>query len=90
MKEFVFVEFIFTQEEQASEVSKLLALGDDFEFVKSDYEFEDTNDDYALYVRVSGRINSMTASMIKLQNPALAGKMRISYITDELKNKYRK
>jgi hypothetical protein len=90
MKEFVFVEFLFTQEEQASQVSKLIALGDDFEFIKSNLEFEDVEDDYFLYVRVSGKINSMTASMIKLQNPALAGKMRISYITDELKNKYRR
>lgn len=90
MKEFVFVEFLFSQQEQASETSKLLSLGEDFEFIKSDLEYDNDGDNSGLYVRVSGKINSMAASLIKLQNPALAGKMRISYITDELKNKYRK
>jgi hypothetical protein len=93
MKEFVFVEFLFTRDEHLLQMAKLIQLGDDFEFVKTDYEYDVIEDLYTSmqdYVRVSGRINSMTASLIKLQNPALAGKMRISYITDELKNKYRK
>ena len=93
MKEFVFVEFLFTEEEHGFQMTKLNALGNDFEYIKSDYEFESVEGLYPYteeYVRVQGRINSMTASLIKLQNPALAGKMRISYITNELKNKYRK
>ena len=93
MKEYVFVEFLFTDEESAAEIAKLTALGDDFQYLKSDYEYETDSDQSTVveeYIRVSGKINSMTASVIKLQNPALAGKMRISYISDELKNKYRR
>jgi len=94
MKEFLFVEFLFTENEYFIELDKLKNLGSDFEFIQheQEYEYED-NITYSTgqsLMRVSGRINSMTASLIKLQNPALAGKMRISYITDELKNKYRK
>jgi len=91
MKEYTLVEFLFTVDEYPSEFRKLTALGDDFVFIGMDYEYED--DDLGTrqeYKRISGRINSMTASLIKLQNPALAGKMRISYIPDELKDKYRR
>lgn len=91
MKEFVLVEFLFTKEEHISEMNKLDQLGDDFEPIKVDDEYDE--DDFGTrveYTRVSGRINSMTASLIKLQNPALAGKMRISYIPEELKDRYRR
>lgn len=93
MKEFVFVEFLFLEDEYSAEIDKLNKLGSDFEFIKSDYEYEtgdDLNTHLEDYVRVSGRINSEAATMIKLKNPVLAEKMRISYISDELKNKYRK
>jgi len=91
MKEYVLVEFIFTDEEAKSEISKLTTLGEDFTFIRSHYEYEDDNDgNREEYIRVSGRINSMTASVIKLQNPTLAGKMRISYIPEDLKDKYRR
>jgi len=93
MKEFLFVEFLFTVEEHNYGLSKLEDLGDDFVFLKSDYEFDTESDLFTHtvdYVKVSGRINSMTASLIKLQDPIFAGKMRFSYISDELKNRYRK
>ena len=92
MKEYVFVEFLFTEDEFQTEFKKLTDLGDDFVFLGSVHEWEDDTD-YSIrtdYRRISGEINTMTASVIKLQNPALAGKMRISYISDELKNKYRR
>jgi hypothetical protein len=94
MKEFVFVEFLFDAVEYPIESAKLDALGEDFQLIKSEYE-EEIDSDYIpfvkeQYMRVSGRINSMTASVIKLQNPVLAEKMRISYISDDLKDKYRK
>lgn len=92
MKEYVFVEFLFTEEEYSAEIKKLIALGDDFVFLGTVHEYEDDTD-FAMrtdYKRVSGEINSQAASIIKLQNPVLAGKMRISYIPEELKNKYRR
>ncbi|HEY6435225.1 MAG TPA: hypothetical protein VIY47_01430 [Ignavibacteriaceae bacterium] len=93
MKEFVFVEFLFTDEEVSEELDKLADLGNEFQYIKSNYEWESDTDlstPDKEYVRVSGRISSETASFIMLQNPALAGKMRISYISEELKNKYRR
>lgn len=91
MKEFVFVECLFTSEEYPEEICKLLELGDDFTLIRCEHEYEEDENGFRNeYKRVSGKINTLTASVIKLQNPALAGKMRISYISDELKNKYRK
>ena len=91
MKEYVLVEFLFTLDEYVQELSKLVALGDDFTSIRCDDEYEDDTDGIHIeYKRVSGRINSMTASVIKLQNPTLAGKMRISYIPEDLKDRYRK
>jgi hypothetical protein len=91
MKEFVLVEFLFTYSEAAGELRKLNDLGGDFEPIKHDYESEEDSDAVSgeSYIRISGKINSETASLIKLQNPVLAGKMRISYISEDLKNKYR-
>jgi hypothetical protein len=91
MKDFVLVEFIFTLDEYPRELGKLIALGKDFKLIKCDDEYEEDDDGLHWdYKRVSGKINSMTASVIKLQDPALAGKMRISYIPDELKDKFRR
>lgn len=90
MKEYVFVEFLFSLEEYSTEFTKLVELGDDFSFIKLSEEYEIDEDNASEYIRISGKINSHAASMIKLRNPALAGKMRISYISDDLKNKYRR
>lgn len=90
MKEYVLAEFLFTLDEYPLELGKLMGLGDDFKLIKCDDEFDEDDDGLRFdYKRVSGKINTMTASVIKLQNPALAGKMRISYISEELKDKYR-
>lgn len=93
MNEFVLVEFVTAYGEEAEELRhRLLALGDDFQLLKDDYEY-DTDDEYNTvnsWIRVSGRINAMRASMVKLQDSFLAERMRISYISDDLKDRYRK
>ena len=92
MKEFLLVEFLFTYREVVSELRKLNDLGADFEHIEYNYEWEEDSDRVSddSYIRISGKINSEVASLIKLQNPNLAGKMRISYIPEELKDKYRR
>ena len=91
MKELVFVEFLFQDHEIDKGLALLKSLGEDFIMIKNDVEWDYEDPDAAdLYRRVQGRINSMTASVLKLQHPFLAEKMRISYISDELKNKYRR
>lgn len=87
MKEFVLVEFLISDNE---EYKLLETLGDDFVLLTVKDEWERDDDFSDTYKRVTGKINSMTASMIKLQTPRLADRMRISYISDELKNKYRR
>lgn len=90
-KEFVYVECLFTAEEYPIELGKLVDLGADFKLIKCDDEYEEDDSGVRTeYKRVAGKINTITASVIKLQNPRLAGKMRISYISDELKDKYRR
>ena len=90
MKEFVLVEFLFEISEYDEGYALLESLGDDFLLVHIRDEWERSEELPETYKRVTGKINSMTASMIKLQAPQLAGKMRISYIPDDLKNKYRR
>jgi len=92
MKEFVLVEFIAGQPIEANTLrEKLLALGDDFVLIKVAEESElDEDGNYSEWERVQGKISSMYASVIKLQDPFLAERMRISYIPDELKDKYRR
>lgn len=91
MKEYVFAEFLFTSDEYTSELHKLISLGDDFVFLNVEYEFEDSTDGTVeRYMRLSAKINSGVATIIKLTKPDLAGKMRVSYISDDLKDKYRK
>jgi len=91
MKEFVLVEFLTLLADKLLLMGKLEELGNDFELIKSDYEWDVANDltpDYE-WVRISGRINSACATVIKLQDPFLSERMRISYIPEDLKNKYR-
>jgi hypothetical protein len=91
MREYVLVEFLVAFSEAGSLLEQLNALGDDFIHIKDDHEFEtDTDTGTTEYwIRVTGKISSMQASVIKLQDSYLASRMRISYISEELKNKYR-
>lgn len=92
MNEYVLIEFIAEQPTEARLLlEKLLALGEDFKLIgTSDENEEDEDGNYSSWVRVSGKISSAYASVIKLQDPFLAERMRISYIPDNLKNMYRK
>lgn len=92
MKEYVLVEFIAGQPEEAFTLrEKLLELGDDFVLIKVLNESElDEEENFSEWVRVQGKISSMYASVIKLQDPFLSERMRISYIPDDLKDKYRR
>lgn len=92
MKEYVLVEFLFELSEYVDANQMLEALGDDFVPIKVIEEWDTDSGDSFIdeYIRVSGRINSAAATVMKLQHPELASKMRISYIPDELKDKYRR
>lgn len=91
MNEYVLVEFISIYEEKPELVRRLALLEKEFELLKCDYEFESECDDVpSTWCRVNGKISSQLASLIKLQDPFLADRMRISYIPSEAKDKYRR
>ena len=85
MNETVYVEFLCEGHESYILIRKLREL--DFEQFIVDNDGLRGND--IDWYGVSGRINAQYASLIKLQDSWLAERMRISYIPDELKNKYR-
>ena len=91
MNEFVLVEFIAEYPDNSDLlISKLADLGPDFVIIKEDDEHEE--DEFGArneWLRVTGMISSLYASVIKLRDPFLAERMRISYIPDALKDKYR-
>jgi len=92
MKEFVLVEFLANGATELETLkSKIYCLGLDYQHIEDNYEYDEDNCANSLqqWFRLSGRIDSMRASLIKLQDPFLSERMRISYISEELKNKYR-
>ena len=91
MNEFVFVEFLFTREDAMRGAVEITDLAEDFVLIKSDIDDGeiDARGYVKLHQRVSGKINSATATAIKLRNTFLSEHMHVSYISDELKNKYR-
>lgn len=93
MNEFVLVEFIVSNESDLMILKgKVDELGSDYQHITEEHEYDDdtnTNSFQQWYI-LSGRINSMRASLIKLQDPFLSDRMRISHISNDLKDRYRK
>lgn len=91
MNEFVLVEFLFRFEENEQGLNHLKNLGDEFVQIKAelDWHSEDAPGYTTTYNVVSGKISSQAATAVKLSDKFLSDRMRISYIPDELKNKYR-
>lgn len=87
MNEFILAEFAFLDGDIGAGNAALNELGDDFVRIDGVVDIEGTQ---GVCYMVSGRINSATATAIKLSNTLLSNAMRISYISDELKNKYRR
>lgn len=94
MKEFIFVEFLFEQKDASQAADELLKLDEDFQSLEADPHWRTdgqlTTYDSKPWFRITGKINSTTATAIKLSNPFLSEHMRVSYITDDLKAQYRK
>jgi hypothetical protein len=91
MKEFVLVTFIAKSEEREIVKEKLAALGEDFIPIKMDDSYDQWPDgEYITHAQYSGRINSAYATVIALSDPYLSDRMRISYISDDLKDRYRR
>jgi erythromycin esterase-like protein len=81
MKEFILVEFIATHNDREELIKKVSTLGDDFQQI---------NQVYSSAITIYGKISSEYASIIKIQDQFLSERMHISYIPDDMKDKYRK
>lgn len=90
----ILVEFMAERYENSSILyEKLKSLGGDFVMICDECVMAPSVTELGFveeWVKVSGMISSECASIIKLRDPFLAERMRISYISDDLKNKYRK
>jgi hypothetical protein len=85
MNELILVEFLSDVDGGSILLEKVHALDkDEFEIA---HLFTDVESGQAT---VWGKINSSYASVIKLRDSYFAEHMRISYISDDLKNKYRR
>jgi hypothetical protein len=84
MNEFIFVEFIFEIEPGMSYLES--KLGKDFVFIDNCTLIDHKGN---LSYKISGKINSEAATVIKLRDKFLSDRMRISYIPDTLKDRYR-
>ena len=90
MNEFVYVEFLVLGSNYLKLLIELTLLGDDYSTIKTDEEYDiETGGGQTRWVRVSGKISSQRATLIKLGNPFLSESMRISTISNSLKNQYR-
>lgn len=92
MNETVYVEFFIEASRQQKGKDEIAALGTDFVCEYDDIEFSIDVNGYTsgAYVKFGGKMDSMTASMLKLRSEFLAERMVVSYISEDLKNKYRK
>lgn len=91
MNEVVLVEFLIPATKSEEYMSYIDTYSSDphFKKVTSSSEFEiDEDDNIYDYVRVSYKMTSESASAIRLSHAA-GDLMRISYIPDSLKDKYR-
>jgi hypothetical protein len=91
MNEYVLVEFMLAISEETQFNRLIDDLGTDFVRIKDELGWgnEDVRGYVTTHKKVSGKISSAAATVIKLSNTFLADRMRISYISNELKDKYR-
>ena len=83
MNDTILAEFVFTRDEVMAGMDALHQLGDDFSIIS-------TVPNNIAFVIVRGKLSSYSATIIKLEGSLLGKAMQISYISDELKNKYRR
>jgi hypothetical protein len=85
VNEYILVEFISDKDEASTCMSKIGQLdAAEFQRIETILDVEDSR------CRIYGRISSIYATVIKLQDPYFTNHMRVSYISNELKDKYRR
>ena len=88
MNEYIYVEFLFDMPDSQIGSIELRKLGSEFELINKSEEF-DHGHAFHTGQKYCGKISAEAATMIKLSNPFLAERMHISYISNELKDRYR-
>lgn len=82
MNEYILAEFAISKNGISNMNEYLRSLGDDFQFVNLTVKGHDD-------AIITGKIRADTATTIKLRDDAVSQCMRVSFISDDLKNKYR-
>ena len=96
MKEFIHVQFVAYGDDIDILTGKLKELGEDFLPISTNTDVEPEDDyyyrsaTYPMTMVIGGKISSAVATLIKLQDIILEDRMQVSYIPEELKNKYRR
>lgn len=85
MNKSVYVEFLISRTANSdTDISEfMLNLGGEFELT----DVSKITDDW---VKISGKIDAEYLVIVKLKNPLIASLMNVSYISNDIKNKYRK
>jgi len=81
MNDFILVEFVYQEHEFQDVMSRLSAFTDDTSIV--------SNVVSSISI-LTYKMSAETSTVIKLSDSFLSERMRVSYIPDELKDKYRK
>lgn len=91
MRERILVEFLVSSEEAGQLRSKLQEFEDDLVIIDSRDKFEGENDQFTgVWVRISASISSELLTILKIRDPFIASHMHISYIPDNIKDRYRR
>ena len=87
MQEYIFIEFIVSEKDAELLSEKLSLLNEDFRII---YDGVKSNSvEIFPFYYFSGHITPEYATFIKLNDSFLSERMRISYISNHEKNKYR-
>jgi len=88
MNETVLVEFLAkVPEDNMTLIDKMIRI--DYVLISTDIECTEGDGVTEVWYKVTTRMTAADATAIKLRDKFLAERMRISYIPDELKDKYR-
>lgn len=90
MNKTIYVEFMFEAASAERGANFIRALGDRFQYAGSEISWDDNQEISEEWLTVSGKIDSETATLIKLGDKFYADRMRVSYISNELKDKWRR
>lgn len=81
MNTFLYVEFIADSENQTRLENEITAIGDDFILLSVNHG--------AAFCKINGQIHAESAAILALSNRFMSERMKVSYLSSDVKDKYR-